>query len=132
MPRRHAAGASAAEERATGELEIHSGHVIVVWAAVGAHENDIGSFAAPQEGAASLQALTRLNPPIQLNLGHILGVGTVLSAKPGTYRVTCGWPNGARGRRMPGEERCGSTLPAADDGWSCFWVRFTLADSART
>ncbi|MFI1168620.1 hypothetical protein ACH4UM_34910 [Streptomyces sp. NPDC020801] len=125
-PHRRAAGASAAEEEEVGVLELRSGQVVVVWAAVGA--NEIGSFVTPQENDSSLSALTRLNPPVQLNLDHRLGVGTVLWVKPGTYRVTCGWHEGTRGRYMPEEEWYGSPQPSADDDWSCRWVRFTPSD----
>ncbi|WP_405605288.1 hypothetical protein OG741_37375 [Streptomyces sp. NBC_01410] len=125
-PRRRAAGASVAEEEEVGELELRSGRVVVVWAAVGA--NETGSFATPQERAASLSALARLNPPVQLNLDHILGLGTVLWVKPGTYRVTCGWHEGTRGRYMSEEEMYGPPQSYADDDWSCRWVRFTLSD----
>ncbi|MFL9684780.1 hypothetical protein [Streptomyces sp. KL110A] len=127
-PRRRAAGAPAAEEQEVGELELLSGRVVVVWAAVNAHET--GSYATPQERAASIKALARLNPPVQLNLDGQLGLGTVLWVKPGTYRVTCGWHEGTRGQYMSEEEMYGPAQSYADDDWSCRWVRFTRSDDS--
>ncbi|MEU9891261.1 hypothetical protein [Sphaerisporangium sp. NPDC051011] len=127
-PRRRAAGASAAEEQEVGELELRSGRVVVVWAAVNAHET--GSYATPQERAASIKALARLNPPVQLNLDGQGGLGTVLWVRPGTYRVTCGWHEGTRGQYMSTEEMYGPAQSYADDDWSCRWVRFTRSDDS--
>lgn len=125
-PRRRAAGASVAEEEHVGDIELRSGRVVVVWATVGAHET--GSFATPQERAASLGALARMIPPVQLNVDGQGGLGTVLWVKPGAYRVTCGWHEGTRGRYMSAEEMHGPARSYADDDWSCRWVRFTRSD----
>lgn len=122
-PRRRAAGVSAAEEQEVGELELRSVRVVVVWAAVMAHET--GLYATWQERAASLDALARLNPPVQLNLDHQLGLGTVLWVKSGTYRATWGLDEGTRGRYLPEEEMYKPPQPNADDDWSCRRVRFT-------
>ncbi|MET8983524.1 hypothetical protein ABZX85_48995 [Streptomyces sp. NPDC004539] len=55
--------------------------------------------------------------------------GAVLRVEPGTYRVTCGWHEGTRGRYLPQEEMYGPPRPYADDDWSCRWVRFTRSDA---
>ncbi|MFE2012936.1 hypothetical protein [Streptomyces sp. NPDC059491] len=121
-PRRHAARA-VSEEQEVGQLTLRSGRAVVVATAVNAHET--GSYATPQEREASIQALARLNPPVQLNLDDQLGLGAVLRVEPGTYRVTCGWHEGTRGRYMPEEEIHGPPRSYGDDDWSCRWVRFT-------
>ncbi|MFJ8295270.1 hypothetical protein ACIQ9R_05300 [Streptomyces sp. NPDC094447] len=121
-PRRHAVRAES-EERAVGQLTVRSGRVVVV--ATGVDADETGSYATPQEREASIRALGRLNPPVQLNLDGQLGLGTVLWVKPGTYRVTCGWHEGKRGRYMPEEEMYGPLQSYADEDWSCRWVRFT-------
>ncbi|MHC5905569.1 hypothetical protein ACVNF4_16955 [Streptomyces sp. S6] len=53
------------------------------------------------------------------------GTGAVLGIEPGTYRVTCGWREGTRGRYLPEAETYGPPRPYADDDWSCRWVRST-------
>ncbi|MEU9336794.1 hypothetical protein AB0D49_27125 [Streptomyces sp. NPDC048290] len=122
-PRRRAAGASAAEESDMGEVVFPSGRAVVAWAAVGADET--GSYATPQERAATLGALARLHPPVPLNVDGQVGLGTVLWVTPGTYRVTCGGHEGTRGRYMSQEEQYGAQWSSVDDDWSCRWVRFT-------
>ncbi|MFJ2060057.1 hypothetical protein ACIOMM_29495 [Streptomyces sp. NPDC087908] len=121
-PRRHAARA-VNEEQKVGQLAVRSGRVVVV--ATGVDADETGSYATPREREASLRALGRLNPPVQLHLEDQRGLGTVLWVRPGTYRVTCGWHEGARGRYMPEEEMNGPLRSYADDDWSCRWVRFT-------
>ncbi|MFD8210688.1 hypothetical protein ACFV2S_30340 [Streptomyces sp. NPDC059695] len=121
-PRRHAARAVGGELE-VGRLTLRSGKVVVVGAAVNADET--GSYATAQEREASIQALARLNPPVQLHLDGQRGLGTVLWVEPGTYRVTCGWHEGTRGRYMSEEEIQGPARSYAEDDWSCRWVRFT-------
>ncbi|MFK0215374.1 hypothetical protein [Streptomyces sp. NPDC090298] len=126
-PRRYAARA-VDEEQDAGRLTLRSGRAVVVGSAVNADET--GSYATPQEREASIQALARLHPPVQLHLDDQRGLGTVLWVKPGTYRVTCGWHDGARGRYMSEEEINGPARTSADDDWSCRWVRFTWSGAS--
>lgn len=121
-PRRYAARA-VGDEQCVGQLNLRSGRAVVVGAAVSADET--GSYATPREREAAIQALARLRPPIQLNLDGQRGLGTVLWVKPGTYRVTCGWHEGTRGRYMTEDEINETAVSYADDDWSCRWVRFT-------
>lgn len=110
-PRRFVTGPAArGRETPVADLVIGSGHLAVVWAPVGAAE-----FSPFEELRAG-------DSPVRLDLDHILGVGTLLRIRPGTYRATCGWHDGTRGRYAPSAETDHSG--DADDDWSCRWIRF--------
>ena len=89
------------DEADAGTIAFASGRVAIVWAPVAAA--DLVALGA--NVAASLRAAADLNPPVQLNLRAILGVGTLVRVPPGDYRATYG-------------------AHKADD-WSCRWLRFT-------
>ncbi|MFE2865641.1 hypothetical protein [Embleya sp. NPDC059259] len=102
-PRRRAATAAATQEPAAGDLHIRGDHIVVVWAAAAAHETNIGPW-----------------PP------------TMLSAEPGTYKVTCGWHEGARGRYMPEAEIHTPSPRSVEEDWTCFWIRLVLSKAPNT
>ncbi len=98
LARRHASEAARSEENDVGELTFDDGLVAVVWAPVSAMQLGVSGDVVP-----SLRAAAQLNPPVQLNQRHILGVGTLVRVEPGVYRAYCG--------------------DHEAESWSCRWLR---------
>ncbi|EDY52412.1 hypothetical protein [Streptomyces clavuligerus] len=130
LPRRHAAGASAAEEREWGGSSPST--AAMSWSPGRRWARTRTTWLVRDSPGASRGAARPhpAEPAGPAPSGPCLGVGTVLPLGPGTYRVTGGWHRAPRVPSASGEGARGSS--SSDGGWNCSWVRFTRSGGTGT